>query len=200
MSEGGQCGDIDTCHQTVSACDQFGQLDVFINIERRQHAAAGEVQCRELRAGKRQFESFSLVVTGDCNNITIQCIGIHILQVKVLQSNVVVHIELRNRVTVSHDGLELLEVRQVNYRNIVTVEIQIFDVRTILETYDTGNTSARAVYILDILCLGDTDFAILIIIEKRQQISFQIRIRDMDASIIVRNGREFLLFIVSEVS
>ena len=52
--------------------------------------------------------------------------------------------------------------------NIVTIEIQILEVRTIPETYDAGNTSARAVHILDILRLGNTDFAILITSEAFQ--------------------------------
>ena len=43
MSEGGKRGNIHTCHQAVPVRNQLGQLDVFVNIERRQHAAAGEV-------------------------------------------------------------------------------------------------------------------------------------------------------------
>ena len=193
MSKSREGRHVHSCDQSITTGYELFELNILGDVKRLEHTASRKIQRRESCSREGQFQSLRLVIRRDSKGRAAKGVSAYILKVKSGKCGVVIHIQSFYRITISYDSLEFRKVRKFYFLDTITVKIKILKVRTILKAHETGYSAARAVHVLDILCLEDTDFTIFVVIEERQQILLQLRIRNIYAAIVIGNHSRVVL-------
>ena len=106
------------------------------------------------------------------------------MQIQGGQSSIIVDIQPFNGVAVCYDGFQFGKIGQVHSGYAVAIEIQILQVRAVLQAGKVGDAPSRAVYVLHVLGLHYADLSVFVVIEERQEVVFQVGIGNIDAAVV----------------